>query len=181
MKLHEYYDWNALIDEQARQRMCLAIKAGINEGHYWKNSPRYQTDWNVFGTPGQDFINLKMSFIWSCFAYMSKEVQIKTIQSWSYLTSLTFPENRDRLWHHHNHDTSTTTVSGVFYLHLPHDVKDEITAGTEMAPDGPEGDNKYFTEWRTGYWMIYPGKVWHRPGILQSDKDRYIIAADLEF
>ena len=29
--------------------------------------------------------------------------------------------------------------------------------------------------------MIYPGKVWHRPGVVQSMEDRYIVAADLEF
>jgi len=55
------------------------------------------------------------------------------------------------------------------------------TAGTELAPNGPEGDEKYFTPWREGHWMIYPGKIWHRPGILHTEEDRYIVAADMEF
>jgi hypothetical protein len=92
-------------------------------------------------------------------------------------------EDRDTLWHHHNHNTETTTVSGVYYMHLPiaGEVVGPQTAGTELAPNGPEGDGKYFTPWREGHWMIYPGKIWHRPGILHTEEDRYIVAADMEF
>ena len=183
-KPHEYYDWNSLIDGNARQSIASSVKGGIEAGRYWKNSPKYQTDWNVFvGEPPftSHFINLKMSFIWSCFAYLGREVQIKNIQSWSFMTSLDAAENRDVLWHHHNHNSDTTTVSGVYYLYLPDDVSDLEKAGTELAPNGVEGDGKYFAEWRTGNWMIYPGKVWHRPGILQSHKNRFIVAADMEF
>ena len=49
--VHEYYDWSALIDQSSRERMMLEINTGIEAGRYWKNSPKYQTDWNVFGTP----------------------------------------------------------------------------------------------------------------------------------
>ena len=179
--MHEYFDWNMLIDSDARSRMCDEVKTGIDAGKYWKNSPKFQTDWNVFATPTPDFINLKMSFIWSCFAFMNREVQIKNIQSWSFQTSLKTAENRDILWHHHNHNSETTTVSGVYYLRIPNDVDDLDTAGTELAPNGVEGEGKYITPFKTGHWMIYPGKIWHRPGILQSEKNRYIVAADLEF
>tara|TARA_A100001035_G_scaffold280291_1_gene285248 strand:+ start:1804 stop:2343 length:540 start_codon:yes stop_codon:yes gene_type:complete len=178
--LHEYFNWSALIGDDSRQRIQCEIKEGIDAGKFWKNSPKYQTDWNVFASPTEDFINLKMSFIWSCFAYMRKEVRIKQIQSWSYMTSLKFPEDRDKLWHHHNHDPETTTVSGVYYLSLPNDVSNLQKAGTELAPEGVD-NSKYFAEWRTGHWMIYPGKIWHRPGVLQSHEDRFIIAADMEF
>lgn len=177
---HQYYDWNALIDFKARERMCQEVHSGIDAGKYWKNSPKYQTDWNVFGTPIQDFNNLKMSFIWSCFDFLGREVKIHSIQSWSFMTCLP-GEDRDKLWHHHNHNPQTKTVSGVYYMHLPDDVDDLEKAGTELAPNGVEGEGKYFAEWRTGQWMIYPGKIWHRPGILQSTSNRYIVAADLEF
>ena len=93
----EYYDWNTLIDKDARNRMTCNIREAINTGHYWTNSPKYQTNYNVFGTPQQDFVNLKMSFIWSCFAYLNKEVKIHNIQSWAYMTSLNYPEDRDTL------------------------------------------------------------------------------------
>ena len=64
---------------------------------------------------------------------------------------------------------------------LPDDVNSFETAGTELAPNGVEGEGKIITTWKTGHWMIYPGKVWHRPGVVQSMEDRYIVAADLEF
>ena len=174
---YEYYDWNSLIDEKHRDRMRNDIEMGIRAGKFWHNSPKYQTNWNVC----QDFTDLKMAFIWSAFRYLGKEVQIKNIQSWAFQTSLKHAEDRDTLWHHHNHNPATKTVSGVFYLHLPEDVKDLEKAGTELAPDSPEGKGNFFVPWKTGHWMIYPGAVWHRPGVVQSLNDRYIVAADMEF
>ena len=174
---YEYYDWNSLIDEKHRERMRNDIEIGIRAGKFWHNSPKYQTNWNVF----QDFTDLKMAFIWSAFRYLGKEVQIKNVQSWAFQTSLKHAEDRDTLWHHHNHNPATKTVSGVFYLHLPEDVKDLEKAGTELAPDSPEGEGNFFVPWKTGHWMIYPGAVWHRPGVVQSLNHRYIVAADMEF
>ena len=182
MKVHEFYNWNHLITPDMRFNMCKDINHLIAKGNYWTNSPKYQTNINIFGLPQSYWTNLKMSFIWSCFAFMEKEVKIKNIQSWSYRTSLKDPEDRDILWHHHNHDTSTTTISGVYYLHLPVDVdNDLVTAGTELAPNGVEGEGKYFVPWKHGHWMIYPGETWHRPGILNCEEDRFIVAADLEY
>jgi hypothetical protein len=186
--VHEYYDWNALIDEHSRQRVCQFAKRGIDEGKFFENSPRYQTNWNFLGSPTEDFVNLKMSFIWSVFAFLGKEVSIKNIQSWCYMTNKDTAEDRDTLWHHHNHDVTTTTVSGVFYLYLPEDAKDLEQSGTELAPsgvtntmDGPRSVDSYFAPWRTGHWMIYPGRIYHRPGILESSDNRFVIAADMEF
>lgn len=178
---YEYYDWNNLINASARERMVQNVDEIIASGNYFTNSPKFQTKVNIFGLQSNDWTNLKMSFIWSCFAYMNKEVQIKNIQSWSFQTSLNAAEDRDNLWHHHNHNPETITVSGVYYLQLPDDVIDLNTAGTELAPNGVDGGGKYFAPWKTGQWMIYPGKIWHRPGILQSNKNRYIVAADMEF
>ena len=182
-EIHEYYDWNNLINRCSRMSMCNDVNTLISQGNVWTNSPKYQTNVNMFGLANENWTNLKMSFIFSCFAFMKREVKIKNIQSWSYRTSLKDAEDRDTLWHHHDHNPDTTTVSGVYYMHLPiaGEVVGPQTAGTELAPNGPEGDGKYFTPWREGHWMIYPGKIWHRPGILHTDEDRYIVAADMEF
>jgi len=178
---HEYYDWNQLINFSARKRLADGVKHLIDSGSYWTNSPKYQTNVNVFGLPSPDWINLKMSFIWSCFAFLGREVQIKNVQSWSFQTSLKHAEDRNKLWHHHNHNDDTKTVSGVYYCQLPDDVKDLEKAGTELAPVSPEGEGNFFVPWKTGHWMIYPGAIWHRPGIVQSQQDRFIVAADMEF
>lgn len=178
---YEYYDWTNLITQHQRDDAVSDVKQAIKEGKYWTNSPKYQTNFNVFGQQSTCWTNLKMSFIWSCFAFIGREVQIKQIQSWSFQTSLKNLEDRDKLWHHHNHNPETKTVSGVYYLRLPKDVKDLEKAGTELAPINPEGEGNIFVPWKTGHWMIYPGAIWHRPGVVQSIDDRYIVAADMEF
>jgi|TARA_B110000902_G_C14147652_1_gene528267 hypothetical protein len=177
----EYYDWNSLISDEARLRMCKDIKSQVDADNYSKDLPKFQV-MSPFKFGTEDWTNLSMSFIWSCFAYLKREVSIKQVQSWSYMTSLKYPEERDILWHHHNRSDTTHTVSGVYYLHLPKDINLH-QAGTEMAPQGPEADptTRYFAEAKIGNWIIYPGKQWHRPGVVQSQEDRFIVAADMEF
>lgn len=178
---YELYDWNSLIDAKARESMVSDIRSLIDQGRYWKNCPKYQTTDNIFGLPGEHWTNIKMSFIWSVFAYIKRDVPIKSVKSWSYMTSLKYTEeDRNTLWHTHIREGSKT-VSGVYYLELPEGV-DELTSGTEFSPFGPEKEQgRFFVPAKQGYWAIWPGTSWHRPGILQSEEDRFIIAADLEF
>ena len=72
-------------------------------------------------------------------------------------------------------------LSGVFYLHIPDDVDNRDYCGTEMAPDGPKSDNKFFVRPTNGNWIVYPSDKWHRPGIVQSNQYRFILAADVEY
>jgi hypothetical protein len=69
-------------------------------------------------------------------------------------------------------------LSGILYLHVP-----DITAesGTELAPNGPEGDGKFYIGPNKHTWNIYPSETWHRPGINNSDNYRYIIAVDVGY
>jgi len=173
----EYYDWNNLIGAKDRRQFVTDIDELISTGKYWKNSPPYQTDVNVFGLPGQQWNNLKMSFIWSCFDFMKQERQIKSIKSWGYKTNFTTQEDRNNYWHQHIREDSIV-VSGVYYIDLPK-ICNTNTSGTELAHDTPEGNSEYM-EWRTGNWIIFPGKTWHRPGYLEVDNWRYIVAADME-
>ena len=175
---YKYYDWNALINADARQRMIQDIDTVIANGDYWRNSPPYQTNINIFGLPTENWINLKMSFIWSCFAYMQQERQIKTIKSWGYKTNVDTQEDRSTYWHQHIREDSLV-LSGVFYLHIPEGTNLE-TSGTEFAPNGPESVGHHFASAKLGQWVIFPGKSWHRPGILEKKEWRYIVAADME-
>jgi hypothetical protein len=175
---YEYYDWNNLIGSEAKQRMVKDIDAVIDRGDYWTNSPPYQTNINIFGLQTEDWINLKMSFIWSCFAYMKTERQIKSVKSWGYKTNIETQEDRDRYWHQHLRDGSIV-LSGVYYLNIPLD-SDHQTSGTEFAPNGVDGGAYEFAPGKLGNWIIFPGTTWHRPGILTSKEFRYIVAADME-
>ncbi len=177
MTEYELYDWTSLIDSEARRSMITDINQVIGDGHYWKNSPPYQTNINIFGLTTDYWNNLKMSFIWSAFAYMKQERQIKTIKSWGYRTNIDTQEDRDNYWHQHIRDDSIV-LSGVYYVEIPEDANLQ-TSGTELAHTTPEGDTTYVPA-KEGHWLIFPGKTWHRPGILQSNKNRYIVAADME-
>lgn len=174
---YEYYNWTGLIPDTQRQHYRAAIDELIKEEVYWKNSPPYQTSLNVFGLPGEAWNNLKMSFIWSCFAYMKQERQIKAIKSWGYKTNLETQEDRDNYWHQHIREQNLV-LSGVFYIEMPKDANLE-TSGTELAYTTPEGETEYVPA-KEGHWLIFPGKTWHRPGILESNSWRYIVAADME-
>ena len=174
---YELYDWTSLINADSRQRMIDNIDKVIDAGDYWKNSPPYQTNINIFGLPTEDWNNLKMSFIWSCFAYMKQERQIKTIKSWGYKTNVDTQEDRDNYWHQHLRDDSIV-LSGVYYAKMPYGA-DLDTSGTELAHTTPEGTTEYVPA-KEGHWLIFPGKTWHRPGVLERKDWRYIVAADME-
>jgi hypothetical protein len=159
--------------------MMRDIENTVKAGKFWHNSPPYQTNINIFGLNTDHWVNLKMSFIWSCFAFLARETQIKSVKSWGYMTNLDTQENRDMYWHQHLRPGSQV-VSGVYYLNKPDDTVDLSTSGTEFAPNGVEGDGKYLAEMRVGNWIIFPGKTWHRPGLLSSKNNRFIVAADME-
>lgn len=174
----QFYDFSSLVTRKDRMHMIDDVRKLINEGQYWTNSPKYQTNVQIFGQPGAHWSKLKMSFVWSCFAYLGKEVQIKGVQSWSFMTSNKYPENRDNLWHHHHHDKSVNSISGVYYLKVP---VNKLKCGTEFAPNGPEDPKRFVVPPREGQWVIYNSDEWHRPGELLGDKDRFIVAADMMF
>jgi len=174
---YELYDWTSLIDSKARSFISNDIDTTISSGKFWHNSPPYQTNINVFGIQHENWMNLKMSFIWSCFAFMRQERQIKTIKSWGYKTNLDTQEDRNNYWHQHIRDNNLV-LSGVYYVKMPKDANLE-TSGTELAHTTPEGETTYVPA-KEGHWLIFPGKTWHRPGILESNDWRYIVAADME-
>lgn len=175
---YKWYDFNALIGRKERLAMCEDVRGLIEQGRFWHNSPKYQINEQAFGLPGTHWSKLKMSFVWSCFAFLGNEVPIKGVQSWSFMTSLKYPEPRDKLWHHHHHNKQVQSVSGVYYAKVPVNKKQ---CGTEFAPDGPENPARLQLPPKEGQWVIYNSKEWHRPGELLSDKDRFIIAADMMY
>jgi hypothetical protein len=50
-----------------------------------------------------------------------------------------------------------------------------------MAPNGLDSDEKLFVRPTDGHWLMYPGDKWHRPGIVQSNQYRFVLAADVEY
>ena len=76
------------------------ITLGIKAGKFWHNSPKYQTNWNVFAT-SQDWVNPKNEFYPVRFAFPNKEVSIKQpFRQKKKKKLVCLGEDRDKLWHH---------------------------------------------------------------------------------
>ena len=175
------YDFSSIITEVDKQQAMATIKSIIDAGHYFENSPKYQTKENLFARHEDCWLKLRMSFIFSVFMYLKTEVPIKNMQAWSFMTSNATTEDREDLWHTHHLTKQNKSISGIFYLHIPNDVDNFDMSGTEMAPNGMEDPERVFVRPSPFSWIIYPSNVYHRPTPPQSNQFRYIVAADMEF
>jgi len=182
-EVFQKFDFSSIIKEQDNQEAIRIIKSIVADGNYFTNSPRYQTKENIFKRPEAVWLKYRMSFLFSVFMYLGREVKVNNMMAWSFMTNLEGAEDRENLWHHHWHPTHADAkmLSGILYLHIPDDVKDYDYCGTEMAPNGPAADGKLFVRPAEYTWLIYPSNQWHRPGIVQSNQYRFILAADIEY
>jgi hypothetical protein len=177
------FNFSSIITKQDDSEACNVIKQIIADGNYFTNSPKYQTKENLFARTEPIWVKYRMSFLFSVFMYLGQEAKVSNMMAWSYMTNLEGAEDREKLWHHHWHpkNPDSKMLSGIFYLHIPEDVKDRDYCGTEIAPHGPEKDDKFFVRPNDGHWIIYPSSTWHRPGIVQSNQYRFILAVDVEY
>jgi len=178
------YDFSSLITHTDMTELKGVAKDIIDSGQYFKNSPKFQTMENLFARPEPVFLKMRQSFIYSCFMFLGREVRIKNIMSWVFMTSAAWPEDRDKLWHNHHvsdNNGTTDTVSGIFYVHIPKDVTDYRIAGTEFALNYPNFEQTTFVTPKELTWIVYPSKLWHRPGITDSNEYRFVFAADMEY
>lgn len=177
------YNFSSLITDSDNQTACKIIKEIIESGNYYTNSPRFQTKENIFNRSESVWLKYRMSFLFSVFMYLGREAKVFNMQAWSFMTNLEGAEDRNNLWHHHWHpkQANSKMLSGIWYLDIPNDIIDRDTAGTEMAPNGPEGTGRFYVRPTDYNWLIYPSDQWHRPGIVQSNQYRFILAADVEY
>lgn len=182
-QLVKKFNFESLITNEDNIESCSIIKKIIDSGNYYTNSPKYQTKENLFARHEAVWLKYRMSFLFSVFLYLGREVKVFNMQAWSFMTNLEGAEDRDNLWHHHCHPKhpESKMMSGIWYLSIPEDVYDMDTCGTEIAPNGPEKGDNYFVKPTKGSWIIYPSDTWHRPGIVQSNNYRFILAADVEY
>jgi hypothetical protein len=177
------FDFSSIITEDDNKQAIKIIKDIISSGNYFKNSPKFQTQENIFGRPESVWLKYRMSFLMSVFMYLGSEVRVGNMMAWSFMTNQKTAEDRDKLWHEHWHpqNPGAKMLSGIFYLKIPEDVKDRDYCGTEIAPNGPEKEGKYFVTPQDYSWVVYPSDTWHRPGIAQSDNWRFVLAVDIEY
>lgn len=180
----DLYDWSSLIKEEDNEQIKNVVKGIIDSGNYFTNSPKFQTKQNLFARDEKVFLKMRQSFIYSCFMYLGKEVKIKNIMSWSFMTNNETVEDRDNLWHNHHisdNNGTTGTLSGLWYVHIPKVENQDIT-GTEFSESpAPNFEKTYFLKPNNLTWNIYPSKLWHRPGICDTKEYRFVFAADMEY
>ena len=174
------FDFSSVITQQDVDFAIGEIKSIIDSGNYWENSPKYQTKENIFARQHPTWMKFRMSFLFSIFMYFEREVRVGNMQAWSFMTNKEGAEDREKLWHHHQHKPEPMNMSGIFYLQIPDDVENRDLCGTEFAPNGPENSDRFHVKPADFHWLIYPSKYWHRPAEPQSNKYRFIIAADVE-
>jgi hypothetical protein len=180
----ELYDWSSLITHDDNQQIKSVVKSIIDSGNYFKNSPKYQTQENLFARHEPVFLKMRQSFIYSCFQFLGREVKIKNIMSWCFMTSRKEVDDRNALWHNHHigdNNGTTNTISGVWYVDIPKTISNQDTAGTEFCLDWSNKSNYVYLRPKELTWVIYPSKLWHRPGIIDSDDYRFVFAADMEY
>jgi len=177
------YDFSSTITKQDNQEACGIVKQIVADGNYFTNSPKFQTKENIFARQEAVWLKYRMSFLFSVFMYLGREAKVANMMAWSFMTNLQGAENRENLWHNHWHpqNPNAKMLSGIFYLHIPENVQDRDYCGTEIAPNGVNEDGKFFVRPNDGHWIIYPSDTWHRPGIVQSNDYRFILAADIEY
>ena len=179
----DQYNFSSLINQNDMDQLKSISKQIIDSGNYFHNSPKFQTKENLFGRHEPVFLKMRQSFIYSCFMFLGKEVRIKNIMSWVFMTSAKDSEDRNNMWHNHHvsdNNGTTDTVSGIWYVHIPTTSNPDIT-GTEFAMDYPKFDDTFYLKPNSLTWNVYPSKLWHRPGITDSDEYRFVFAADMEY
>lgn len=180
----DQYNFSSLITEEDNKKLMTVAKQIIDSGDYFTNSPKFQTKQNLFFRQEPVFLKMRQSFVYSCFMFLGREVRIKNMMSWVFMTNNQTAENREEFWHNHHisdNDGTTDTVSGIWYVHIPKVLNQDIT-GTEFSMVGPPnfGEN-FFLKPNHLTWNVYPSKLWHRPGITDSEEYRFVFAADMEY
>lgn len=180
----DQYNWSSLITEEDNKEIVRISKSIIDAGDYFTNSPKFQTKQNLFARPEPVWLKMRQSFIYSCFMFLGKEVRIKNIMSWVFMTNNQTAEDRDNFWHNHHvsdNNGTTDTISGVWYAYIPKVSNQDIT-GTEFSMSGPPNfQDTFFLKPNNLTWNVYPSKLWHRPGITDSSDYRFVFAADMEY
>jgi hypothetical protein len=177
------YDFSSLITKDDNKDLINIAESIISSGNYFTNSPKYQTKENLFVRQDPVMLKMRQSFIYSCFMFLGREVKIKNLMSWVFMTNSETTDDRETHWHNHHvsdNNGTTDTVSGIWYVHIPVTANPELT-GTEFSLNWPQRDNDFYLKPKDLTWIVYPSKLWHRPGITDSKEFRFVFAADMEY
>ena len=69
----ETFDFSTIISSEDEELAKHDIRSIIADGNYFKNSPLYQTQENIFKRQAEHWLKFRMSFVFACFMYLKQE------------------------------------------------------------------------------------------------------------
>ena len=100
------FDFSSTISKEDNTTAIGIIQNIIADGNYFTNSPKFQTRENIFARQEAVWLKYRMSFLFSLFMYLGREVKVSNMMAWSFMTNLDGVEDREKLWH----DTGTQKI-----------------------------------------------------------------------
>ncbi len=163
----QIFDYGNMITNKDIIKAKNKVDELIKTENYCKTVHTYQTWANLYQY--SEFKIFYETFITSCFLYLNQKVNIKRERMWCYVDCArnNLKKNRDELWHEHS-ENGRNKLSGIFYL---------INRRKELT----EFKNIDHLPYKSFSWYIYPSSLLHRPPKIKSIRNRYTIAANLEF
>ena len=154
--------------------MITEIDNIITRGDYYQDRPLYQTSGDILSN-NKFFLDLKKCYYDSIRSYLSSGVfnyfkYPLNFNSWAYINWKN-SGNYDNGFHCHSKD-NPTAISGIYFLHLP-------TTNASAATTFFIGGKLFKLPIVENTWFLFPSSLFHRPGVSESDKRRYVISADI--
>ena len=166
-----WVDTSDVITEEQRQTALAELSRMFATGDYVQapEKPSFQTGQHLFSK--QEFLPFRKTFIKACVeqvpfnraTFMVDSVCSCYMDYWDNYKL----KDREAQWHFHEH----AYFSGIYYLEVPESMDPSI-CGTEFR------DPDIYMEPRRGHWLIFPGRTLHRPGVVNTNDKRYVLAAD---
>mgnify|MGYP003343578492 CR=1 FL=1 len=165
------YDFTSLISVEENKGYCDFLEKYILDGGYDKDPdhwPKYQTDTTRF-FDYKELTNLKMSFLYSAFAFLGGPVNMVDLKSWALMSKPDMFRTLNGGWHHHDQYQEygcISVLSGIYYARV-NDHR-EGTRFREFVIDPSER-----------HWYIYPGTLEHTTNKVVGPEWRMLFVADL--
>jgi len=162
------------IDNIQKLAMITEINNIIVKGEYHRDRPLYQTKGDIFSS-NSCFSALKESFYYSVKKYLSIAANNYFkfplyMKSWAYV-NWKDSGHVDNGYHCHCND-NPTAISGIYYLHQP--ISDPSASTTFII-----GGKLFVLPVIENTWFLFPSSIYHRPGIAESIRRRYVLSADV--
>lgn len=167
---HKWYDFTSLISVEENGYYCDYLQQQVTKGNWDKDPthhPKYQIGTRLFDDSA--LVNLKMSFLYSCFDFLHGPVQMVDLKSWGLITNSEIFKTVNGGWHHHDQYQEygcVSVLSGIYY------------ANVNSQEEGTKFED-FVAEPRLRNWLIYPGTLKHATNKVTGMDWRILYVADL--